>query len=144
MGKFVWLFDTSFNTKRFNITLLVFRVLLSLSLVNTHGLKKVIHFEETLQHIPDPIGIGSELSAYIAIFSNIICPAFIIMGLFTRPFILPIVSTTLIGFFIVHGQDPWPIRDVPFMYSLSFLVLLVLGPGKYSVDQLISQHWLQK
>lgn len=114
--------------------LFVFRVLLSLSLFNTHGLKKIVDFEGTLAHIPDPFGFGSEFSAYMAVFANVICPVFVILGLFTRAAILPIVGITLAGFFIVHAADPWSVRDVPLMYSLSFLLLLYLGPGKYSLD----------
>jgi putative oxidoreductase len=97
-------------------------------------LKKILDFEGTLQHIPDPFGFGSEFSAYMAVFANVICPVFVVLGLFTRAAILPIVGITLSGFFIVHASDPWAVRDIPFMYSLSFLLLLYLGAGKYSLD----------
>ena len=128
------LFLTKITERKTSVALFIFRVLLSISLFNTHGLKKILDFEGTLQHIPDPFGFGSEFSAYMAVFANVICPVFVIMGLFTRVAILPIVGITLSGFFIVHAADPWPVRDVPLMYSLSFLLLLYLGPGKYSFD----------
>ena len=117
-----------------DITLLLFRVLVSLSMINTHGMKKLLDFEGTVQHIPDPLGVGGEVSAVIAIMANIIAPIFVILGLGTRLAILPILSVTLMGFFIVHGNDPWPIRDVPLMYSLVYLALFFLGAGKYSLD----------
>ena len=117
-----------------DITLLLFRVLVSLSMINTHGMKKLLDFEGTVQHIPDPLGVGGETSAVIAIIVNIIAPIFVILGLGTRLAILPILSVTLMGFFIVHGNDPWPIRDVPLMYSLVYLALFFLGAGKYSLD----------
>ena len=122
----------SFLTKDWS--LLLFRILVSLSMINTHGLKKILHFEETVQHIPDPLGIGGEMSTYFAILANIIAPIFIILGLFTRIAILPILSVTLMGFFIVHIHDTWAIRDVPLMYSLSYLFLFFMGAGKYSFD----------
>jgi len=117
-----------------DITLLLFRVLVSLSMINTHGMKKLLDFEGTVQHIPDPLGVGGEVSAVIAIMANIIAPIFVILGLGTRLAILLILSVTLMGFFIVHGNDPWPIRDVPLMYSLVYLALFFLGAGKYSLD----------
>ena len=128
------LFSTKITENKTSMSLFVFRILLSISLFNTHGLKKILDFEGTLQHIPDPFGFGSEFSAYMAVFANVICPIFVVLGLFTRAAILPIVGITLSGFFIVHASDPWSVRDVPLMYSLSFLLLLYLGPGKYSLD----------
>ncbi|MEO1031717.1 MAG: DoxX family protein [Bacteroidota bacterium] len=117
-----------------DLTLLLFRVLVSLSMINTHGMKKLMDFEGTVAHIPDPIGVGGEVSAVIAIMANIIAPIFVILGLGTRLAILPILSVTLTGFFIVHGNDPWSVRDVPLMYSLAYLALFFLGAGKYSLD----------
>ena len=117
-----------------DFTLLLFRVLVSLSMINTHGVKKILDFEGTIAHIPDPIGIGGEASAVMAIIANIVAPVFVIIGLGTRVAILPILSVTLMGFFVVHGNDPWSVRDVPLMYSLSYLTLFFLGAGKYSLD----------
>ncbi|WP_350292642.1 DoxX family protein [uncultured Croceitalea sp.] len=128
------LLATHLSFERTSMGLLIFRIVLAISLLNTHGLKKILHFEETLQHIPDPFGFGSEFSTYFAIFANVVCPIFIIAGLFTRLAIIPILSITLSGFFIVHFNDPWPVKDVPLMYSLSFMLLLYLGPGRNSLD----------
>jgi putative oxidoreductase len=113
---------------------LLFRVLVSLSMINTHGMKKLLHFDETVQHIPDPMGMGGEISTMIAIAANIVAPVFIIFGLGTRLASLVVLSVTLMGFFVVHGGDPWPVRDVPLMYSLAFLLIFFVGAGKYSLD----------
>lgn len=115
-------------------TLLFFRVLVSLSMINTHGMKKLLNFEETIKHIPDPMGIGGEISAVVAIAANIVAPLFIILGLFTRLATIAILSITLMGFFIVHGNHPWVVRDVPLMYSLAYLLIFFMGAGKYSLD----------
>jgi len=117
-----------------DVTILVFRILVSLSMINTHGMKKILDFEGTVKHIPDPFGLGGEFSAVMAIIANIVAPIFVILGLCTRFAILPILSVTLLGFFVVHGNDPWPVRDVPLMYSLAYLGLFFLGAGKLSLD----------
>ncbi|NQZ45237.1 MAG: DoxX family protein [Flavobacteriaceae bacterium] len=122
-----------------DISMLFFRVLVSLSMINTHGVKKLLDFEGTVQNIPDPIGVGGEISAVIAIVANIVAPVFIILGLGTRLATLPILSVTLMGLFIVHGNDPWSIRDVPLIYSLAYLLILFMGAGKYSIDYKISK-----
>ena len=135
LTKKVFSFKPEFFSQDF--TLLLFRILVSLSMINTHGLKKIKDFEGTIAHIPDPLGVGGEVSAIMAIIANIIAPIFIIFGFATRLAILPILAVTLMGFFIVHGNDPLAIRDVPAMYSLVFIALLLLGPGKYSIDHKI-------
>lgn len=117
-----------------NSALLVFRVLVSLSMINTHGMKKLLNFQETVNHIPDPMGLGGEASAVIAIIANIVAPVFVIFGLATRLAVIPILGVTLAGFFIVHGNDPWAVRDVPLMYSLAYSLLFFIGAGKYSLD----------
>ncbi|WP_046755992.1 DoxX family protein [Kordia jejudonensis] len=115
-------------------SILLFRVLVSLSMINTHGLKKILNFPETVSHIPDPFGMGGYVSTIIAIIANIVGPIFIIFGLGTRVAILPILGVTLMGFFVVHGSDPWAVRDIPLMYSLAYLLIFFLGAGKYSLD----------
>ncbi len=97
-------------------------------------MKKLLNFEETIKHIPDPMGVGGEISAVLAIVANIVAPLFVILGLGTRLATIPILSVTLMGFFIVHGNDPWAVRDVPLMYSLAYLLIFFMGAGKYSLD----------
>ena len=99
--------------------LLVFRVLVSLSMIHTHGLKKLMHFADTVAHIPDPFGLGGQISALMAILANIVGPLLVILGLGMRIAILPIIGVTLIGFFVVHASDPWAVKDIPLMYSLA-------------------------
>jgi len=123
-----------------NASLLAFRALVAISMINTHGWKKITDIEGTMEHIPDPFGIGGQLSAYLSIGANIFLAGFVVLGVFTRLSSTGILSVTLVGFFIVHGNDPWPVRDVPLMYSLAFLLILVLGPGKYSLDEKISRQ----
>ncbi len=120
------------NKNQLNITLLFYRILIAFALIRTHGWKKIIDFQETVNHIPDPFGIGSTTSAYLAVFTNVILAAMVIPGLFTRLSALGIASLTLVGFFLVHWQDPWPVKDVPLMYSIAFIMLIALGPGKFS------------
>lgn len=111
-----------------------FRILVSISMINTHGIKKLIHFADTVKNIPDPFGLGGEISTYIALLANVVSPILVVLGLGTRIAALQILSVTLMGFFVVHAADPWPVKDVPLMYSLSYLLILFFGAGKYSLD----------
>ena len=120
-------------------TLLGYRILIAFAMFRTHGWKKLHDFEGTVANIPDPFGMGGLASAYISIFVNVVLAFFVAVGLLTRLSSIGILSLTLAGFFIVHFQDPWPVKDVPLMYSIAYGLLLILGPGSYSMDQ-----WLNK
>ncbi len=117
-----------------DVTLLLFRVLLSLSMINTHGMKKIMDISDEIQHIPDPFGFGGEFNVGVAIVGNIIGPILVILGFYTRLAIIPILGVTLVGLFVVHAGDPWSVKDIPLMYSLSYLFLFFTGAGKYSLD----------
>lgn len=134
MKKFL---STSISDLRVDLALLLFRVILSISLIGTHGLKNIIHFDAASRELPDPFGMGPLFSVVMAILSDVVCALLVLVGCITRFAILPILMLTLTGLFVVHIKDSAVIRDVPLIYSLSFLLLFYLGPGKYSVDQIL-------
>ncbi len=129
---------------RIDLVLLGYRVAISIAFLFIHGLKKITNFQEEIQHIPDPFGMGGYNATIIAIFSNIVCSIFVAMGLFTRLFALGAFMIPFIGLTIVHLNDPWAVRDVPLMYSIAFLVIILLGPGKHSLDNVINKRWFKE
>lgn len=114
--------------------LLFFRVAVAFELLFVHGLKKIGIGVAIAETVPNPLGLPEFFNQAFAIVANIIMPLFIAAGLFTKLATLPILAVTLSGFFIVHFNDPIAIRDIPFMYSVCFLFLTIVGPGKYSLD----------
>ncbi len=131
------------GSKRNNIALLFFRVIVSLELIIVHGLKKLGIGVTIPEIVPNPLGLPETVNFIFATAANILFPVCIIFGLFTRLSTLPVLAVTLTGYFIVHGGDSLIERDIPFMYSLSFLLLLLLGPGKYSLDKILSNSTQQ-
>ncbi|RAJ06555.1 putative oxidoreductase [Chitinophaga skermanii] len=136
--------NTSSRTHILNVALLVFRIVLSLQLMIVHGLKKIGIGVEVAEQVPNPLHLPEVLNSAFAIAGNLVFPVFIIFGLFTRLAILPVLAITLTGYFVLHAHDPLLVKDVPFMYSLSFLFLLVVGPGGYSVDCWLNRRMLAK
>ena len=124
---------TDFN----NGALLIFRVSLALELFTVHGMKKFRIEDGKKQQVPNPLHLPEKLNANIATFSDTIVPFFIIVGLAVRLAVLPTITVAAVAYFLVHRKDTPEIRDVPFMYILSLLLILVLGPGKYSFDYYI-------
>ena len=123
----------------FHLSILIFRIALSLQLMIVHGLKKIGIGVEEAEKIPNPVHLPEWLNNLFGISSNLFFPVLVIFGLFTRIAVLPILAVTLSGYFILHWNDPLLVSDMPFMYSLAFLLLFVIGPGKYSIDNSINK-----
>ncbi|HLF34298.1 MAG TPA: DoxX family protein [Cyclobacteriaceae bacterium] len=111
------------------------------SFLLTHGIPK---FKKLMAggeiKFSDPIGLGPEVSLILAVFTEVVCTSMIILGLGTR-----IAAFIGIGFmsiisFIVHGPDPFGRKELPLMYLMIFLVLLIFGGGKYSIDHLLGRN----
>ncbi|WP_374459284.1 DoxX family protein [Chryseobacterium taeanense] len=121
---------SSFNDAAF----LVFRILLGIELFRVHGLKKFRVENGKKEVVPNPLGLPDKMNALVASLADTVVPFLIILGLGTRIAVLPTIGVTAIGYFVVHRKDSLEVRDVPYMYTLSLLLILALGAGKYSLD----------
>jgi len=117
-----------------DMAFLVFRVLLAVELFRVHGLKKFRVENGKKEVVPNPLGLPDKMNALVASFADLVVPFLIILGLGTRLAVLPTIGVTAIGYFVVHRKDSLEVRDVPYMYTLSLLLILALGAGKYSLD----------
>lgn len=117
-----------------NWVLLGFRVLLSIEMIYAHGLKKIGVGVAVAEQVPNPLHLPEVINNAFAISANIFFPILVVFGLLTRLSVLPILAVTLTGYFVLHFHDAPLVKDTPFMFSLSYLVILFLGAGKYSLD----------
>src|SRR5215210_784795 len=117
-----------------NWALFFFRILLAFELFRVHGLRKFKGRHGQQEQVPNPLHLPQGLNQFVATFSDVVAPFLAILGIATRLAVLPIIGVTAVGYFVVHRQDRLEVRDVPYMYALSFLLLLFIGPGRYSID----------
>lgn len=120
-----------------NIALLVYRILLGFELFRVHGLKKFRLENGQKEHVPNPLHLPDKLNGLVATFSDTVVPFLLMLGVCTRLILLPVIGVTAIGYFVVHRRDSAEVRDVPYMYTISFLFLLITGAGTYSIDHLL-------
>lgn len=125
-----------------NLMLLLLRLAFGGAMLGAHGLSK-IRRALTAEEIKfgDPIGIGPELSLYLAAFAEGFCAFLIIIGLFTRLATIPLIITMGVIVFIVHLNDPFSDMEVPLLYLVGFLTILAFGAGRYSLDALRKKPW---
>jgi putative oxidoreductase len=102
-----------------------------------HGLPKLVGFAERKDSFADPIGLGTTLSLTLTIGAEFFCSILLILGLFTRFALVPLMFTMSVIIFVVHGDDPWKEKELPLTYLLSFIGIFLTGPGKYSADTLL-------
>ncbi|SDL22469.1 DoxX family protein [Kriegella aquimaris] len=117
-----------------DIGLAILRIAPSLLLM-THGIPKFQNLIAGNFEFGDPIGIGAAPSLFLAVIGEVVCPVLIIIGYKTRWTAVPPAITMLVATFIVHASDPIGTKEKALLFLTFFIVIMLLGPGRYSVDR---------
>lgn len=115
----------------------IFRIIVAFFMIYGHGWGKLMNvFGGNFPGGFDPIGIGPELSMILAAFAEGICSLLIIAGFWTRLAALILTINMSVAVFFVHfpAGDWFGDMELPLLYLLSFIVIFLVGPGKYSID----------
>ena len=89
----------------------------------------------------DPFGLGAATSFSLAVFSEFFASALIIIGLFTRFSSLTLIVTMAVAAFIAHSDDPFGTKEKSLLFLVSYILLFLTGPGKYSLQTLINKKF---
>lgn len=134
------LFNTGTSDGYLNTVILLVRLTVA-ALMITHGLPKL----NTLLaggeiHFPDPIGLGPVLSLVLVVFTEFFCSILIGIGLGTRLASIPLIITMIVAAFVIHADDPIGKKELALLYLAFYLLLLVTGSRKFSVDYLVTRE----
>lgn len=122
-----------------DLGLLTLRIL-SGSVLLTHGYPKLQKILQGNLQFGDPIGIGQVPSLYLATFAEFFCAILVIIGLYTRLSLIPLMINMATAFFIVHSADDFGIKELSLLFLGMFVVLFLTGPGKYSIDNKLDKQ----
>lgn len=122
--------------------LLIFRLAIGV-LMLTHGWQKFSNFATLSTVFPDPIGWGSTMSLTMIVFAELVCSILIILGLFTRLSAVPLIIGMLVAAFIVHGADPFQVKELAILYMFGYILLAFTGAGKFSVDNYLDDFYVK-
>ena len=130
--------STRYNATAVDVILFIVRVFIGFAML-THGYPKLVKLVsgEEIQFY-NFLGMGGKLSLGLAVFAEFVCSIFLILGLFTRWAASFLAFTMVIAAFVVHSADAFDAREMSLIYLSIYALILVLGPGKYSVDHKIS------
>ena len=126
----------NFVPRSADLSLLILRLWFGTPLFLLHGWSKLVGYSTMAHAFPDPLQIGHPLSWGLTIFSEVLCAALIVLGLFTRIAALVAIIEYCVAFWLVHGHrlsGPGS-GELAYLYLGAFLLLFIAGPGKMSVD----------
>ena len=121
-----------------NIALLLIRIVFAGSMLYGHGLSKFYRLIEGNLSFANPIGIGEAPTLVLAVFSEFLAPLFILIGYKTKIFSFFPAATMFVAAFIVHLSDPFARKEKAILFLIGFIVIKMMGPGKYSIDRKFS------
>ena len=132
------------NSSYHSYGLLLLRIIGGSMMVYNHGWSKITADPEKwnrLGHaLTDFIGLEflSTFFGFMAAFSESVCALLIVIGLFTIPASI-LLSFTMFVAIMNHIFDN-EMPELAIMYCLLSLVLIISGPGNYSLDK----KWFSK
>ena len=118
--------------------MLILRVGVSMIMIH-HGYGKLTHFDEMQGKFMSFMGLSSSVSLGLLIFAEVACSALLILGLATRVALIPCIIAMGVAEFVAHGFDPWGKGEAAMLYLIVYVAIILVGPGRYSVDALIDK-----
>jgi putative oxidoreductase len=132
------LLSTKYSAAAVSTAMLLLRLSVGI-LMLLHGYDKLIHFSTKQNIFMNFLGIGSTMSLALVVFAEFFCSLFLILGLFTRLATIPLIITTCVIIFKVNNGHVFKDFENAPLYLTGYLVLLLLGPGRVSVDSMIGK-----
>ncbi|MEP3210140.1 MAG: DoxX family protein [Maribacter sp.] len=122
------------STLKNELGLALLRILPSAFLL-THGIPKFQKMIGGNFEFGDPLGIGAAPTLFLAVIAEFVCPILIILGFKTRWAAVFPAITMLVAAAIAHAADPFGKKEKALLFLVIFVAIILLGPGKYSVDR---------
>ncbi|TGE22717.1 DoxX family protein [Hymenobacter metallicola] len=130
-----------FNTQHSTATdaaLLILRVAIGAWMLSK-GLPKVEMLFSGPNTFPAVLGMSSQLSLALTLLAQIIGSLLILAGAATRFAALILLVNMLVAVVVAHANDPFAKAEPALHFLLVYVVLLLTGSGKFSVDYLIQK-----
>src|SRR5579875_2052227 len=118
------LFAPGKNSVSGDLGLFVLRVWIGLTMLLEHGWDKLTHFDKYAANFISFLSLGPKVSLGLCIFAEFFASALLVLGI-----------NMSVAFFIVMKHNPTGPGELPFVYLMTYVVLLLAGPGRFSLDK---------
>lgn len=132
------LLSTRYSATAFNIAMLILRVALG-GLMLPHGYDKLVKYADYKKDFINFLGMGGAISLALVIFAEFFCSLFLIAGLFSRLVVIPLIINMGVALFVAHKGEIFGEGEHAALFMFGFIVVLILGPGKASVDGMMGK-----
>ena len=75
----------------------------------------------------------------LVVFAEFFCSIALMVGFITRGAVIPLIITMFVAAFVIHGDDPFNKKELALLFLTAYSVILITGPGKYSLDRLMGR-----
>lgn len=114
------------------------------------GVRQWSQFADLSTRFPEVLGMSPEASLISMIIITIVCSLFIMAGFCTRLMVIPpfiamilaehyLISHTPVETYLISWSNP---VYLPIMFMGIYFFILLVGPGKISVDYFLSLHFI--
>lgn len=135
--------NIDYSTNSVNIALLILRVGVAVMML-VHGIPKLqMLFSGDIQ-FPGVMGMSPTISLAMAVFAEVVCSVLLLIGLFTRVTVIPLIITMLTAVFLIHGGDPFAKQELGIHYLIVYIALFMLGGGRYSFDAIMQSYRIEE
>lgn len=113
------------------------------------GIRQIADFANQAPVFPSMLGMGHEASCVVMIVIEIGCSLFVMAGFLTRLMLVPpFVAMCCAEYYLLNSVEhsaPYLLQwnqtgYLPVMFMGIFFFLMLVGPGKISVDYFLSLH----
>jgi len=123
----------------------IFLLRVSVSLLMlSHGVPKALEYETLVQSFPDPLNVGTEMSATLILIAEVGCSILLLLGLFGRFASATLFIAMMVAAFVHHVEDAWAMRELPLLYAAVYACLTFTGPGSTSIDAWFTRTVFEK
>src|SRR5215211_8494557 len=133
------IFSPGYTDHAISIATFILRLGAATPMMIIHGLDKLKTFSEKSGHFADPFHVGASNSLALVVFAEFFCAALVLLGFLTRLACIPLIINMAVALFMIHKSDFLGKGELAGVYLACFVALLFTGPGKISIDKLISK-----
>jgi putative oxidoreductase len=122
------------------LTMTILRVFAGLSMAFAHGLGKVPPSEQLIGGVSSMGLPAAGFFAWVVALSEFGGGILLALGLLTRVAAFFLFCTMFVAAFLVHGADPFNVKELAFLYLVIYTVFLARGASSWSIDRFISKN----
>jgi len=134
-------FSSGTTTGSIDLTALILRLAGGGFMIYGHGAVKFSKFfaDEAIEFL-DPFGISATATLGLVVFAEVICACLVALGFMTRYALIPLMCTMVYAAFVANAGAPFGKKEMALLYLIIYIALLLIGPGKYSLDRLMRKR----